>query len=540
MKIQNNFYNLFFYQKPWISLFAILVGIFILRLPTLFVEYYDIDLLTSFMGAKNALGGFPVSNNKGPLYQWVLNFSFSFFGVGGGSFHFIGIIIIIATSLALYFMGSTLFCKKSGIIAALLYGFCISAFNRQFMAINGEIVYNLFFVLGFLFFYHLVFLKKWVYFFPLIAVLIGAALTKFQGIWAVLALFIFIIFVFPAYKMSSPLLKKKYYQILTLFVFLVLVFIFVDWFYTQFLFSEDGFLRDQFLNLYNYAAVRGFSWLFPIKLLHRVGMLVVYHFPLWIGAFFTLYSFFKKNKKDFKLAYLATLLFFIFSTIFLTGDRLYFHYFVQLYPLLALLAAPKIKEVILEKKNFQKAFFLSFMIPVFFIFVWNTKDTLITRLKPSFFYNEPKTLEIFRLAFLGQEKDYLLPHKVYLPFLDILKKEAKPQETILVWPVGAEVTYFSGLYSAVPNYWHEYEPIRILKGAKKGKTEDLKVLEQKMIAWIKEANPHYFMDISLSPVVYFRQYGSLSDNFKEVRHYLDQNWFLLKEENGLMLWKKKE
>lgn len=537
MKLQNNFYNLFFYQKPWISLFAILLGILILRLPTLFVEYYDIDLLTSFMGAKNAIGGFPSSNNKGPLYHWVLNFSFSFFKVYGGAFHFLGILFIMATSWVLYRFAAFMYCKKTGVIAALFYGFFISSFNRQFMAINGEIIYNLFFVLAFYFFYKAVFLKQQRYFFFLIPALLGAALTKFQGIWAVLALLMFIIFVYPAYQIKSSFTKKKYYLFLSIFIFLTLILIGIDWFYTKIVFSEDGFLRAQFLSLYNYAAIRGFSWLFPIKLLHRVGMLVIYHSPLWIGAFFTLYSFFKKNKKDFKLAYLTTLLFFIFSTIFLTGDRLYFHYFVQLYPLLALLAAPKIKKVVLEKKNYQKAFFLSFIIPVLFIFLWNTKDALITRLKPSFFYNEPKTLEIFRLAFLGQDKDYLLPHKIYLPFLDTLKKEAKPQETILVWPVGAEVTYFSGLYSAVPNYWHEYKPIRVLK---KGKTEDLKALEQNMINWIQEYNPHYFMDISLSPVVYFKQYGSLSHNFKEVRRYLDQNWELLKAEKGLMLWKRKK
>ena len=536
MKTAQWFCQFILEKKPFTLLTLILSGIFLLRLPTLFVEYYDIDLLTSFLSAKNALAGLPFHENKGPLYHLILNASFKLFGLHGGSFHFAGIIIIALTSGFLYLLGKRMFSLRAGILAALLYGFLVSSFNRHFMAINGEMVYNLFFAASYYFFYRGFFEKKTAFYLPLALSLALAALTKFQGIWVFLSLLAFLIFVFPAFRFSDRA-RKRYYLILTAALVTLTALAVLDWQITQIVFS--GKIRDSFTSLIQYATVQGFSWLFPIKLIHRAGMLMVYHAPLWIPALWVLIRFFKKPGQDLKRAYLSTLFLFLFATIFITGDRLYFHYFVQLYPALALMAAPEILKF-LEQKRLQKTFFLTLIIPMAFVFFWNVKDALITRFYPRAFYEEPQALYYFRLIFFGQEKDYLLPQKAYVPVLDYLKHNARPDDRLLVWPVGAELTYFSGLNPAVLSFWHEYEAIRVIQAFRKGNPEPLKNFENQMISWIRQANPHYFADVSLAPTVYFKRYGNLSDNFPGVRIYLDQAFDPVGQWEGVRLWKKRE
>ena len=148
MEVAQRFWNFILNAKPSRVLLFIFSGIFILRLPTLFVEYYDIDVLTSFIHAADFFAGRAIAINKGPVYHWILNGSFWIFGQHAASFHLAGILVIAMTAAGIFLTGKKLISQQAGLLAALFYGFCISAFNRQFMAINAEIIYNLFFEIG--------------------------------------------------------------------------------------------------------------------------------------------------------------------------------------------------------------------------------------------------------------------------------------------------------------------------------------------------------------------------------------------------------
>ena len=511
--------------------FFIVFGVLILRLPTLFVEYYDIDLLTSFIYAKNYIAGLPTYENKGSLYHLILNYSFLIYE-HPASFHFTGILIILLTSFFIYLFGKEIYSKKVGVLASILYGFLISSFNRQFMALNAEIIYNLFFTISFFIFYLIVFIRIYVFILLLILSLFLGSMVKFQGLFAVFAIIFYIILVYPSSYMERKRLKR--YYILISFLFVVFI-IFVVFDYKTFRIFITEKIERKIRDYYLYATVRGFTWFTPIKLIHRLGMLTVYHSLIWIPCFISIYRFFK-NVKDEKSKYIITILLFLFFTIFMTGERLYFHYFVQVYPLASILAASLLVPLI-ESERLKKTIFFAFWVPVLFVFLWNTKDALIVNYRQDFFYNEGG-LYYVRLILLGQDNDYLLPHPSYRKVLEYIKQNSKPSDKIFVWPVGAELTYFSGLRPAFLSLWNEYEAIKAIELKDKGYDTYLS-FQKSFIDIIKNSSPDIFVDVSLSPVVYFRKYGNISSNFPLVKEYLDKNFVYKGRFDNIDLWFKK-
>ena len=121
---------------------------FIFRLPTLFNDYWDVDVLTSFVATKEylygAVPGIDFAENKRFLYHLMFKGAFRISaGYGWVLVHFFTILIVYCTSIFIYLSGSAIRDKKTGMLAALLYAVLISSFNRHFMASNGEVVYNL-------------------------------------------------------------------------------------------------------------------------------------------------------------------------------------------------------------------------------------------------------------------------------------------------------------------------------------------------------------------------------------------------------------
>lgn len=513
----------------------IIGAIFLLRLPTLFVEYYDIDVLTSFIAAKSKIQNEEYIENKGIVYHWILNQSFSLLGESYRSFHFVGILLVIFTSLFIYLLAKQMFCEKTGLLAAALYGIYISAFNRQFMAINGEIVYNLFFSAAFYYFYLFFFQKKY-WTIPLLLVsLVLAAFTKFQGIWATVGIFLFVFFIHPFF-IEEPQNRKKYGIFVFVFFIISLIFITLDFFYFKILLNDSFFSKIS--SMYAYIATRGFDPLFFIvKFLHRFGFLSIMHSLIWIGSLVFLIRFFKQRDKKEEHAYLVVLFFILFFSFWLSGIRLYFHYFMQVYPVIAIMAASVILPL-WEQEKWKKKLKMAFLIPVLFFFVWNTKDALIVQFFPQAFYKEGKFLYHLRLILVGQDNDYLLPHPTYVEALDYLKKNAHPEEKIFVWPVGAEFIYFSGLKPAYPWFWNEDPAVYALEEEKRGNPQ-VKIQYQKDFQiFLEKIQADYFIDISTSPVIYFKKYGHFTENFPEIHNFLKKNYIFVGIFGQVKIWKK--
>jgi 4-amino-4-deoxy-L-arabinose transferase-like glycosyltransferase len=530
------FWNWLLKEKPWKILLFVATGIFILRLPTLFVEYYDIDVLTSFIAAKSKMAGLPFAYNKGPVYHWILNTFYVLFGQNPASFHFAGILIIILTSFFIYLLGKEVYSRRAGLIGAMLYGFFISAFNRQFMAVNGEIVYNLFFMASFYFFYRWHFKKQPLNVFPLAGTLLLGIFTKFQGLWALLALVFFYVIARPLYVWENRKTKLRYFILLFSTAVFLTALLIIDWNITHFVMKEG--LKAKLIGFYSYVAVRGFDPVFFLgKLGHRLGMMIVFHFLLWIWGIKGIIRFFKERPKNSGELYIVALTLFLFFIIFLAGQRLYFHYFVQVYPLLSLIAGFQLTKDFETKEKTKKTAFKLLLFPLIFFFIWNVKDAYITNYKPSWFYNEGKFLSGFRYYVIGQNNDYLLPHPSYTEALKFLKERTQGNERIFVWPEGAEFVYFADLPPATTHFWYNVGALRCLKEV--GRFADSKnTCGEDIAGLLKSAKPDFFIDLSLSPRSDLHKWGGITA-MPALDFYVKEN-FTLEGEFGnapIKIWK---
>ena len=535
METAQKFWNFILHAKPSRVLLFIFSGIFILRLPTLFVEYYDIDILTSFIHAADFFADRATAINKGPAYHWILNGSFWLFGQHPASFHLAGIIVIAMTAVGIFLMGRKLLSRQAGLLAALFYGFCISAFNRQFMAINAEIIYNLFFVFSAYFFVLVCFEKKWWALFPLFLSLVLSVLSKFQGLWIVLALLIYIFMVHPHFVLEKKAKKIYFRFFLSGLVFFLALFLF-DWFFSGILVSSS--LKNTLEGFYYYVAVRGFDPLFfLIKLTHRLALMGFYHNVLWLAGVVTLWKFFTYREKTKEMGYLITLTLFLLFATFFAGQRLYFHYFVQVYPFLALLAGHTLVHWLKKERNRRLCFRFA-AVPLVFLFVWNAKDAYFTRYSPESFYQESKGMHYFRLVMLGQENDYLLPHESYVKALDYIKSNTDEEERIFVWPEGAEFVYYAKRVSATTSFWYNVGALRCLQFQSRGAVKEAQDCEAGQIKAVEKANPDYFIDVSLSPRSDLYPRGGLSANFKDFAAFLEKNYQRAGKFDAVTVWKR--
>lgn len=510
-------------------------SIILLRLPTLFVDYYEIDVLTSFVVTQKKMAGEPYAINKGPVYHAVLESSYKLFGETPSSFHLMGIILILLTASFIYLLTKKAHSHKAGVLAAFLYGVYISAFNRNFMSINAEIVYNLFFMGTFYFVYLFEFHKKYWASLPALIFCILAIKTKFQGLWVLLALIVFYFIVKPMYAIQSKKVKKNYFYALCGFIVAVIVLFFIDFNVTGLI--VKGALKRSFEGFYNYVAVKGFNPIFFIaKLSHRVVMLLLYHSLAWIFAFITVKNFFKSKAKQLKTAYFVYIGLFLLISVCFGGVRLYFHYFVHAYPFLCILASFSLIEYV-EKIKWKRALTLLFFIPVGFVFLWNVKDAYIVNYKPQWFYNEGKALYYFRMAFLAQKNDYLLPHKTYLKALSYLKESKELQsKTMFVWPEGAEFAFFSNIKSVNDNYWHNVGALAC------NRQKDLNKItcEEHYADKIIYSKADLFIDLSYSPRSDLYKLGGTEKMFPKLMKRLKTRFFLLKDFKTVKIWRRKD
>ncbi len=532
------FWNYILNEKPWKVLLFIFLSILILRLPTLFVEYYSGDVLSSFIIAKKQLSGLPFTHNKLPVYHALLNFSLLFFGNSVISFHFLGIIIVMLTSFFIYLTGKTIFSNPIGIIASLLYGVYISAFNPEFMAINGEIVYNLFLSAGFYFFALFEFQKK-IWAIPLILIsFILSFLTKVQGLFGFVAILLFYIVVRPYFVIKNKENKKKYTLVLiSSILFLILVFI-IDWNYTHIVLK--GKLKAKINGFYIYATVRSFN--IPIligRLLFRGGLMSIYHNLLWVFGIVKIVSFFRSKEKNLKDAFLITIALFLFFSIFLAGNRLYFHYFMPIYIPLSLIAASYMHRKF-KRRRFKKRSFKLLLFPILFVFLWNAKDAYISQINPNWFYNEGKTLYAARLILMGHHDDYLLPNKNYVKALKLIKKYTPKETYLYLWSMGAEFLFFSKCNSVQKKLTGaENGALNALK-KKDSDFEYFKNYQFNLIKNIKNSKWDYFIDTTSTPIKSkLTPFGGLKA-FPIIYNFLNENYQYMGKFGSINIWKFKK
>ena len=207
------------------------------------------------------------------------------------------------------------------------------------MATNGEIVYNLPFAAGLYYFILSLTYKGWkkyLYFLITTSMGLAAACIKLHGFMFFIFMAIFYLLYYPYFKNKFT---KKYFFTLIIPFIAFLIILTIDYSFTK---AFAPALISSVKGKLIYASVKGLNpFIFIFKFFHRQGMLVLWHFLLWVpGIIYITYLF----KKKFKTDYIEESSIFIFFTltylmIFAVGSHLYFHYFMASYPALCLMCS---------------------------------------------------------------------------------------------------------------------------------------------------------------------------------------------------------
>ncbi|MEW6527312.1 MAG: glycosyltransferase family 39 protein [Spirochaetota bacterium] len=556
------FYNIF--QLPTVfTFFFIAIVTVILRLPSVVIDFIHVDVLTSYLLAKRELLGLSFGMNKGWLYHWLMKFSITYIADTPSSFHFIGLLFVLGTMYGIFLLAKKIYDERIGLFAAFLYGVVISCYHTEYLAANGEIFYNLFNIYALYFYYRTLYEKKKWYGVLVLVNIIGSYLIKFQGIFILPIILVHFIVVYP---LSFE--KQKYLQFYKYLIGIIISAIVIGIGLAASLkvyYAIDVFekIHTSLSGMYSYVANRGFNpLLILMKLLWRVYQFSLFHAFFWYSGVILIISFFKNLRAktfDSGAAFLVYVALCFFILIFAAGSRVSVHYFIPIMPVLAALSAKQILDVCTEKG--KKLVYIQLMITLMFFLVWNYKDLYIYKCNHNLKHNESKLTEIFRIAVIGSYGEYLLPHKSLLPVIDYINNNY-PDRTMLVWPMGTEIDYFTKGHSVVPSYWfnekalfaivqrekgndafiHEHEDniINIIREYKPelfvdvGSTDMIK----KVMVYRKKGEPAFYFNIHETPILRLGRFASL-DDFPKILKYLNEKYEFKGYFGKVRLWVRK-
>ena len=534
-------------------LILIVLSAFLLRIPSYFNDYYDVDELSAIVQTKQYFSGLipgvHFKESKHPLYHALFKVSYGINNdYGWVILHIITSLIIALTGIVLYKITKEI-TNKSGtaFTAGILYTVMICSFNRYFTATNGEIVYNLPVAIGALSI--VLFLKTEKKLNKIFLILLFAASSavsagiKFHGlIISIIAVFFFV-FILP---LREGKLNRKYAALL-----LILISAFIAVFIADYFIFENfshTLVSDIYSKLRYATIVYGMEPLsLSLKFLHRQGMLAIWHPLIWISFFAFIFSFFK-NKVFFKTE--KAKLFIIISAIitymmvFGGGKRLYFHYFMTSYPFVCILSSIFITESRTKISLFFKTHFRKLLlIPAFFFLAFNAKDSIVKHAFPELFIYESKRSYYFRLIVFGTTNDYLMPDKLYHNLIRYIKNNTKNEDKIFVWGDGAYIYYFADRLPAAYHMWPKGTIVDITSAYESQNAEKIASAvnrEKYIISYIEKYDAEIFIDTSDAAT---SKMGSLSPfTYKItpfVNEYLKSNFVFETEIDKFKIYRKK-
>ncbi len=463
------------------------------------------------------------------------------------SFHFVGLLFVIGTMGGLYLMAKKIYDARIALFASFMYGIVISCYHTEFLAPNGEIFYNLFNTFALYFYYCAVYEKKKWYIVLVLINGIASYLIKFQGIFILPIIVLHFIIVYPLSFEKEKYLK--FYKYIFMFIICAIVTVIgcaiINTYYTVDAFQK---VLASISGMYAYVANRGFNPLLILaKVLWRVYQFSIFHAFFWYSGIVLIISFFKNlrdNKSNYGTAFLVYVALCFFILVFAAGSRVSVHYFIPVMPAVAILSAKQILDVCTDKGKTLVFYQIIFTL-LFFLF-WHYKDLYIYKYNHNLKHNESKLTEIFRIAVIGSYGEYLLPHKSLLPAIEYINNNY-PDSTMLIWPMGTEIDYFTKGHSVVPSYWfnegalyaivqrekgndayiHEHEKsiIDIITKHRPelfvdvGSTDMIK----KVMVYKKKGDPSFYFNIHATPILRLGRFGSL-DDFPVIIDYLTTHY----------------
>lgn len=525
------------------SLFLLILFLlsFVFRFPTLFNDFYDVDELSAIVQTQEYMAGDvpgrDFTESKLPLYHLIFKLSYRLSPEKGWVIvHFINIIIVFLTAFFVYMTGKVLFNAGTGALASVFYAVLISSFNRHFMATNGEVVFNLPLAAGFYFFILVLKyngIKRLIFFLTALLMGICAAGIKLHGLIFFIFLAVFVLLYYPYYK---KIFTVKYILFLSGILGVFLIIFIYDYL------SGDYFASSIITEVKSkifYATVKGTEPLyFFSRLIHRQGMLALWHMVLWVPAFIYLMDFIKKKFRADTLERSAVVLFFLLTyvLVFAGLSRLYFHYFMVPYPALCIMSSAAICTFEKGRINFfREKLTVLILIPAVFFLAWNTKDVIIKHFYPAAFYNEGRILYWARAVLIGSFNDYLLPDKSLKPVCDYINANTGKGDRIFVWGDGPSLYYFSERRMGIHSLWPKTSIARITSQYSSGDNEAAAAGEKAFIDVLVKKKPVIFVDTSENgfSTFYYKLTPLVAD-------YINENYYFLNEINEIKIYHRKD
>ncbi len=520
--------------------------IFIMRLPTLFNDYYDVDELAAICQARDYLAGdipgVDFSESKKPLYHLIFKGAYSLsMSHGWVIVHVVTIFFIFVTSLFLYLIGRRVDCENTGLVSAMLYGVLISSFNRQFMATNGEVIYNLFLAAGLLLFIISIEsekIRRVLSFAAAVVMGLCAWQVKFHGIILILFMAFFIVIYIPYIKFG---LRNRYFLFLFISGFSLMGLILV---LKAAGFKPAGDAVAQALSLLYYASSPGRNFTIAdllIRFFHRQTLIGLWHFVLWVPAALIIFRFVKFRFKGKGLSESAVILFALITylMIFGGGARIYFHYYMAAYPFLSIAAAMAINNPNFYRMDvFRRKFTLLLAIPGLFFFLWNMKDIYIRHFAQQAFYNEGRVLYWTRAVLAGTFNHYLLPGKEYLETVNYIRNNTGSSDRLFVWGDGPYLNYFADRRQGGTGLWMKNTAYRIKGYYDIGTAQSLEQAageERGLVAVLERKKPELIVDVSGNGLSGFRVPLS---TLKVLNKYISTKYRKEKNINGFEIYRR--
>ncbi len=481
-------------RKAIIFLFIALIA-FIQRGSTLFIEFYDVDEITDvLMTSEIMLGGEPyVDAVPGrPFYFLFFYISFCIVGIGNIlGLHFMTILVIVATAYFLYRANKVLFNEKAGYFAALFYVIFVSGFLEHYLASHGETVMNLPSSISFYLFVLAAKVEKkyksYLCYFLSGSLLLIAFLTKGHSGLIMIAYGVYLVII-------KPIKTKEFYNNALSLLFIVFGFmgivILVYFIKPQLVGMITGYVSGNIgyisVGINNIAILP-----FINKAILKLGQNMLFQLPLWLLTIYFLIRNRLSIKKDLRVLLLLAYLVVSFLGIFLGGDRLYNHYFIQYIPALCLIAGYSLVRLMELSFNHRIKVLVNILLVMSIMInvLWNYTNGFLSHFSPSKVWTQNHAI---------------IPRAHYIGVSNWIQKNSTITDKILVWGDIVEIYYFSNRRPGIRFLWCS----AYAKSYNSGLTRSINNANSaisSVITDLDKKKPRYFIDTAPSGV---RSFGS--------------------------------
>lgn len=491
--------------------------VFLLRLHTLFNDYYDVDELAQMVHSIHAAeSGNLLYGPYGKAVNFTFNITLKIFGqYNWRALHLLAIIIILLSSIGIYFIvKNTIREERAALFSAFFYSVFVSIGYKDIYPLTSEIIFNLFISFSFASLTHALFSSS------KLAYRIGSALISVFFFYLVFHskmharfhLFL-LIAVIPILQKTG---KRKLGSLLVMLVLGIVLFFIIDFVKPGIIAYFKSMLNESLAYILSEKLTVGF-------VLYRIFttsiILTVSQFPVWYFAI----KYFKMEKgKVFTTKNNLLIAFFIINFIPATLTLRFFpHYFIQ--PLLpaSILAGIYFSRRLEINEKITKPFTRYLFIMILVVVISSFTFVTLKHIKPYIRIN----LHMF------------WPHSGLIDTINWLKADGAKGKKIFVWGDAAEIYYYTQTSHGGGPLWHsvfaknyltlkhhnpvnyDYSPEFYL----------IDIIERNKMLYFIDTQPNGYSDFERFPLA----------EFTELNKYVQKNYYVAAICNKIIIYKRK-